>query len=84
MWCSQTCSCVATFPNVHPLPMATQLQNLGGVSATVVGAFCDRPGAKRANPLGAACAELVQWGRPWCSCRTPFGHGVREAGSGAV
>jgi hypothetical protein len=29
------------FPNVHPLPMATQLQNLGGISAIVVGAFCE-------------------------------------------
>jgi hypothetical protein len=27
------------FPNVQPPPMATQLQNLGGVSAIVVGAF---------------------------------------------
>jgi hypothetical protein len=29
------------FPNVQPPPMATQLQNLGGVSAIVVGAFCE-------------------------------------------
>jgi len=29
------------FPNVQPPPMATQLQNLGGASAIVVGAFCD-------------------------------------------
>jgi acetyl-CoA acetyltransferase len=28
------------FPDVQPPPMATQLQNLGGVSAIVVGAFC--------------------------------------------
>jgi hypothetical protein len=29
--------------------------------------------------VGWARAELVQWGRPWCSYRTPFGCGVREA-----
>jgi hypothetical protein len=29
------------FPNVQPPPMATQLQNLGGFSAIVVGAFCE-------------------------------------------
>ena len=29
------------FPNVQPPPMATQLQNLGGASAIVVGAFCE-------------------------------------------
>jgi hypothetical protein len=29
------------FPNVQSPPMATQLQNLGGVSAIVVGAFCE-------------------------------------------
>jgi hypothetical protein len=29
------------FPNVQPPPMATQLQNLGGVSDIVVGAFCE-------------------------------------------
>ena len=29
------------FPNVQPPPMATQLQNLGRVSAVVVGAFCE-------------------------------------------
>jgi hypothetical protein len=23
--------------------------------------------------------EPAQWGRPWCSYRTPFGYGVREA-----
>jgi hypothetical protein len=27
------------FPNMHPSPMAMQLQNLGGVSNIVVGAF---------------------------------------------
>jgi hypothetical protein len=30
------------FPNVQPPPMATQLQDLGGASAIVVGAFCER------------------------------------------
>jgi hypothetical protein len=29
------------FPNAQPPPMATELQNLGGVSAIVVGAFCE-------------------------------------------
>jgi hypothetical protein len=29
------------FPNVQPPPMVTQLQNLGGASAIVVGAFCE-------------------------------------------
>jgi hypothetical protein len=29
------------FPNVQPPPMAMQLQSLGGVSAIVVGAFCE-------------------------------------------
>jgi hypothetical protein len=29
------------FPNVQPPPMAMQLQNLGGASAIVVGAFCE-------------------------------------------
>jgi hypothetical protein len=29
------------FPNVQPPPMATQLQNLGGASAIVVGVFCE-------------------------------------------
>jgi hypothetical protein len=24
-----------------------------------------------------ACAELAQWGRPWCCYRAPFGTGVR-------
>jgi hypothetical protein len=31
------------------------------------------------KPLGVACAELVQWGRPWCSYRTPLGCGERKA-----
>jgi hypothetical protein len=29
------------FPNVQPPPMAKQLQNLGGASTIVVGAFCE-------------------------------------------
>jgi hypothetical protein len=29
------------FPDVHPPPMTTQLQNLGGISAIVVGVFCE-------------------------------------------
>jgi hypothetical protein len=31
------------------------------------------------KPLGVACAELAQWGRPWCSYRTPLGCGERKA-----
>jgi len=29
------------------------------------------------KPLGVACAELAQWGRPWCSYRTLLGCGHR-------
>jgi hypothetical protein len=44
--------------NAQPPPMATQLQNLGGVSAIVVGAFCEhnRPGAEFS--LSARCSFL--------------------------
>jgi hypothetical protein len=31
------------------------------------------------KPLGVACAELAQWGRPWCSYRTLLGCGERKA-----
>jgi hypothetical protein len=31
------------------------------------------------KPLGVACAELAQWGRPWCSNRTLLGCGERKA-----
>jgi hypothetical protein len=37
-----------------------------------------------AKRIRVACAELAQWGRPWCSYRTPFGYRVQEAGGGAV
>jgi hypothetical protein len=33
------------------------------------------------KPLGVACAELAQWGRPWCSYRTPLGCGERKGHS---
>jgi hypothetical protein len=36
------------------------------------------PGAG-VKPLGVACAELAQWGRPWCSYRTLLGCGERKA-----
>ena len=39
----------------------------------------DRLGAKGVKPLGVACAELAQWGRPWCSYRTLLGCGERKA-----
>jgi hypothetical protein len=32
---------------------------------------------ERVKPLGVACAELAQWGRPWCCYRAPFDNGVR-------
>jgi hypothetical protein len=43
--------------------------------------LCNRrhSSTSRVKPLGVACAELTQWGRPWCGYRTPFGYGVREA-----
>jgi hypothetical protein len=35
---------------------------------------------KGMKPLaGQACAELAQWGRPWCSYRTLLGCGERKA-----
>jgi hypothetical protein len=35
-------------------------------------------GAEGVKPLGLrACAELAQWGRPWCCYRTPLGTRVR-------
>jgi hypothetical protein len=54
----------------------------------------DRPGAKSKKGRGGATrcssrgvgasASAIQWGRPWCSYRIPFGYGVREAGSGTA
>jgi hypothetical protein len=35
--------------------------------------------ARCSEALGVACAELAQWGRPWCSYRTLLGCGERKA-----
>jgi hypothetical protein len=41
--------------------------------------MCGRLGAKGVKNHGVACAELAQWGRPWCSNRTLLGCGERKA-----
>jgi hypothetical protein len=57
------------FPNAQPPPMATQLQNLGGVSAIVVGVFYehnDQVGPQSCEPprcQGGARGRDGDWPR---------------------
>ena len=51
--------------------------NQGLSSGLIPYVMCGRLGAKGVKPLGVACAELAQWGRPWCSYRTLLGCGER-------
>jgi hypothetical protein len=72
------------FPNVHPPPMATQLQNLGGVSAIVVGApFCEHNdqvhGLVPCEPPRQRAAKAGPGSRDGDSPRQQIRGGFREA-----
>jgi hypothetical protein len=60
----------AMFPDVHPPPMATQLQNLGGVSAIVVGAFCEHNDQVHSSPVNLLATKV----RPGAETETGLGN----------